>query len=751
MGALEPPRASAGSRETSLAKRFPALQNILVSFRSRTVPYISQVAAADCGAACLAMVLGYWGKRISLADVHEIVGAPTHGTSAATLVKSARKLGLIGRGVKVDTRQYSRLDRGNILHWEFRHFVVFDGLSRKGVKLVDPAYGRREVSVEQFNKAFTGIALQFSPAEDFTSTPGTSRGARYLQALLEERSNLMHILGMSGLLQLFVLAFPSLTGAVVDRVIPNGDRELLWILAASMAMMIGFQFLASWIRAHLLVQLRSVLDIRMTVGFLDRLVRLPFPFFQARSTGDLLNRVTSTAIIREILTASVLSACIDASLVSICIILLFVGSWKIGLLGLVLALLQIAVYIGSRKKQRDLMADDLERSARLRSFEIEMFSGIQSLKAMGIEDQALQHWTSRYVDAMNVALERGRVQGWVESANSALRMGSPLTVLCVGTILVLNGELSLGHMLALNALAVGFLTPISNLVTAASQLQLISVYLERIEDVMKVPPEDDAEEQAECPTLTGKIELKEISFRFSANSPWIIQNVSATIEPGQFIALVGASGAGKSTLANLMLGLYRPQLGTIRFDGLDVRGFNLQSLRNQIGVVLQNPSLFQGDIRRNIALADASLSTHQIELAAKRAHIHDEIMSMPMGYNTIVQEMGTNLSGGQRQRIAIARALVREPSIVLFDEATNALDAKAERAVQDAVSQLSCTRIVIAHRLSTVRAADSILVLHNGRIIEQGTHNELVSRGGRYAEFVELNEPREAVESAVPS
>jgi ATP-binding cassette subfamily B protein len=535
----------------------------------------------------------------------------------------------------------------------------------------------------------------------------------------------------------------------VDRVVPNGDNMLLAILAGGMATMAVFQFVSSLVRAHLLLQMRTVLDMRMTLGFLDHLVRLPFSFFQLRSAGDLINRLNSNTNVRELLTSGALSGLLDGSLVLIYLALLFAGSWQIALLAVGLAILQVLVFVFSRRRQRDLMAKNLEVSAAEQNYEVEMFTGMQTLKAMGLEDRAVHHWSNLYVDVLNVTLERGRLGAITDSITSTLRMASPLAVLAVGAVQVLNGELTLGQMLALNALAAGFLTPISNLVSIALQLQLVGSYLERVDDVLRAPREQAASLVHHTPKLRGSIQLENVSFRYGPNTPMVVQDVSLTIEPGQFVAVVGRSGAGKSSLAHLLLGLYLPSSGAIRYDGVSLQDMNLQEFRRQVGVVLQSPSLFRGDIRRNIAFADPSMPLEKVAQAAARAQIHDDIMAMPMNYETVLSEMGASLSGGQRQRLAIARALVHDPAILLLDEATNALDAKTELAVQHAISKLHCTRVVIAHRMSTIRDADVILVMHNGKLVEQGRHDELMAKGGFYSDLVatqERNHPAAAAQ-----
>jgi ABC-type bacteriocin/lantibiotic exporter with double-glycine peptidase domain len=724
----------------SWSERFPALGRLGATLRRRRIPYVAQLTTVDCGAACIAMVLGYWGRYVALDEVHAAAGLTIRGISARALLEAGRRFGLVGRAVQADMDQLHLLEPGAVLHWEFRHFVVFERVVRGGAEVVDPAIGRRFVPTEQLRKSFTGVALLFEPSETFETARPRRGPRRYLRLLLEERPALLRVAVMSLLLQLFALALPSLTGAVVDRVLPSGDLPLLGILGAGMAVLVVFQFLSSLVRAHLLLQLRTHLDARLTLGFLDHLVHLPFSFFQLRSAGDLMNRLNSNTTVRELLTSGALSALLDGGLVLLYLALLFAGSPRMGMLVAGLALLQYGVFAFAARRQRELMAQNLEVSASAQNYEVEMFTGVQTLKAMGLEDRAVQHWSNLYVDVLNVSLERGRLAALTDSLTATLRMASPLVVLAVGTLLVMEGTLTLGEMLALNALAAGFLVPVSNLVTTAFQLQLVSSYLTRVDDVLQATAEQPPGVTRRGHRLQGRIEVENVSFRYGPYSPLVVQDVSVTIEPGQFVAIVGSSGAGKSSLAHLLLGLYLPTSGTIRYDGVPLTELELKELRQQVGVVLQAPSLFRGDIRRNIAYADAQLPLDQVQAAAKRAQVHEDITAMPMGYETVLSEMGSSLSGGQRQRLALARALVSTPAILLLDEATNALDARTERAVQDAIAELKCTRVVIAHRLSTVKNADLILVMKGGRLVERGTHAELLARGGDYAELVAAQE-----------
>ncbi|HEX9735429.1 MAG TPA: peptidase domain-containing ABC transporter [Thermoanaerobaculia bacterium] len=720
-----------------LAERFPALRR-LTAGRRRRIPYVQQTGVSDCGAACLTMVLDYFGKQVRLDEVREAAGVSRDGSDALAILRAGRWFGLRGRGVQVAEIDDLRfVPRASVLHWKFNHFVVFDDLTPKGALVVDPAAGRRHLSREELRRGFTGVALTFEPGEAFEPQRGRPTGiGRYLRELVAQSRLVTRLLVTSVLLQVLALATPLLTGILVDRVVPRGDYSLLQVLAAGLAAVAAFHLLSSLVRAHLLLQLRTHLDAKITLEFLEHLVDLPYAYFQQRSAGDLMMRLNSNATIREILTSNALSGVLDGVLVTLYLILLWVTHWQMGLVVLGLGALRVALFLATRRRQRDLMSQSLQKQAASRGYQVELLAGIETLKAAGAESRAVELWSNLFVDELNVTLARGRLNAVFDSLISTLSIGSPFVILIFGGVLVLGGELSLGTMLAVAALATGFLTPLSTLVQTAVQLQLLGSYLERIDDVMETPREQDERTVAPAGRLRGRITLEDVSLRYGALSPLVVRGVSVDVAPGQFVAIVGPSGAGKTSLANLLLGLYRPTGGRILFDGADLATLELRSLRRQLGIVTQHPYLFGGSIRANVALSDPTLPLPRIVEAARKSRIHDDVTRMPMGYDTVLADGGLSLSGGQRQRLALARALVGRPSILLLDEATSSLDAVTEQTIQRELDQLRCTRIVIAHRLSTIRAADLILVMEQGEIVERGTHEDLLEHGGRYAELV---------------
>ncbi|HVT58093.1 MAG TPA: peptidase domain-containing ABC transporter [Thermoanaerobaculia bacterium] len=722
-----------------LAARFPALRGLALGRKNRRIPFVQQTAGTDCGAAALTMVLGYFGKSVRLDDVRAALGFSRLGTDALSLVETGRLFGLRGRGVKVREIDSLRfLDPGAILHWRFNHFVVFERLERRGAWVVDPAAGRRLVARAELDRAFTGVAVIFETSDDFAPSRGGRRNIwRFLRPILTESGLLSRILVTSVVIQLFALAVPILTVLLVDRVVPRGDVHLLTVLAVGCAGLVGFKLLSSLVRSFLLLYLRTRLDARMTLQFLDHLVHLPYLFFQQRSAGDLLMRLNSNSTIREILTSGAISGVFDGVMVVLYLLFLLVADLRMGLLVAGLGALRVAIFLITRKRQRDLMSESLQVQADSRGYQVQVLAGIETIKASGAEDRAVERCSHLFVRELNVSLDRGRLDAVISSVLDGLGTVSPLLVLLYGALQVMHGELTLGTMLALTALAQGFLTPLTTLVGTATQLQLMGSYLDRLNDVLETSREQEEGSRQRPAALRGRVTLEGVSFRYSPMTPPVVEDANVDLPPGQLVAIVGASGSGKSTLAGLLAGLYTPEAGRILYDGIDLADLDLRWLRNQLGFVAQSSYLFGLSIRANIAMNDPALPLSRVVEAARLAAIHDDVQALPMGYETVLADGGASLSGGQRQRLALARALVLRPRVLILDESTSNLDALTEAQIQRNLAALRSTRIVIAHRLSTVRNADLILVMDQGRIVERGTHAELMGRGGRYRGLVD--------------
>jgi ABC-type bacteriocin/lantibiotic exporter with double-glycine peptidase domain len=702
----------------------------------RRIPYIQQLEISDCGAACLAMNLAYHGRNVSPEELRRATKTSRGGVDAVSIIEAARAYGMEARGVKVDLDALTYLERGSILHWEFNHFVVLDRVTRRGVEILDPAIGRIRVPMESFSRSFTGVAVTLRPNERFERSSEKSRGAwRYLIPMLRKSKLLSKVGVTSFMIQIFALATPILTGVIVDRVVPAGDRSLLLAVSAGLLGMVFFHLFATFVRAHLLLTMRAHLDMTLSTSFVSHLMKLPYAFFLQRTAGDLMTRMNSNVTVREILTTGAISTLLDGTLVSTYLVLIFAQSAPIGSVVLILAALQLAVLLFAHKPIQRLMAEVLLAQARAQGHLAQLINGVETLKSVGAEARAVAQWSDLFVDEVNALLARGRVNAIVESITGTLRVASPLVVLGVGTVGVLNGEITLGTMLAVSALAAGFLTPLSNLIATSLQMQLLASYMERINDVLDSSPEQDPDTVIPAGKLSGEITLRGVSFRYEDKGPNVVDDVSLEIAPGQSIGIVGRSGSGKSTLSHLILGLYAPTGGDVLYDGINVQILEAGSVRGRLGIVPQTSYLFGTSIRANITLTAPQATLDEVAQAAKLACVHDDIMAMPLGYETVLSDAGASLSGGQRQRIALARALIHRPAILLLDEATSSLDSVTEAAIYENLEQLSCTRIVIAHRIATIARSDRILVMDAGSFVEQGTHDELFAAKGRYFEL----------------
>jgi len=699
---------------------------------ARSVPYVPQLGVADCAAACVGMTLAYHGRHVPLAELREATGTGRDGADATGILAAADRYGLTARAVQADLGDLACLPRGSVLHWDFNHFIVFEKVTRKGVAVVDPALGRRTVPAAAFGTSYTGVAIILEPSAGFTRGGPASAPYRYLRPILAQGVLARRAVILSVLVQVLALAIPLFTAVVVGRIVPDGDRHLLVILAVTMALITAYYFLASLVRAHVLLYLRTHLDRQITTGFIRHLTDLPYAFFLSRSAGDLMMRLQSNATVREILTAGSLSALLDGGMASLYLVLLLAISPLLGAVVFGLGAAQVTVTVVARRKNQRLMRESLEAEARSESYAYQLLAGIEDLKAAGTEERAVDQWSALFANQIEVALRRGRLSALVESATATLQVAAPLTLLAVGAVLVLRGQLTLGTMLGLAVLGAGFLEPLALLVTTGLELQLLGSYMARINDVLDTPAEQQGRDVRAAGRLSGHIQAERVSFRYSPFAPRTVDGVSVEIRPGQLVAIVGRSGSGKSTLARLLLGLYEPEAGSVRYDGTDLREFEVRSVRRQLGIVTQGSYVFGASVRDNIALSVPGLAQDEVVRAARLACLDQDIDAMAMGYATVLVEGGASLSGGQRQRLVLARALANRPSILLLDEATSALDAVTEAAVYRNLASLGSTCIVIAHRLSTVSRADAIVVMDGGRVVERGTHDELLEHDASF-------------------
>lgn len=737
------------TQNSSLAAISPPLQEpavprsrkrsfLLQQLRPRKVPVLLQMSLVECGAACLAMILGYYGRLTSISEIRERCGPTRDGLTALAIVNAARSYGLRVRPITMKEHNLQHVSLPAIIHWEFNHFLVLERWSPSSVQVVDPARGRLRLSMEEFEAGFTGIIIMLEPGTQFQKR--SRRGINllsYVNSYLRQAPlALLQVLGASLLLQLAGLVTPLLTEVVVDHILPLQLRSVLPLVGIGILVLLLTQLAMTVLRSSLLIYLQARVDTQMMLGFFEHLLTLPLTFFHQRTSGDILARLNSNSVIRDTLNSQLVSVLLDGGFVLSYLAILGWQSPPFFAVVLAIALLQILVLLTSRRAIQNLARQELKTQGEAQGYIAEALGGMTTLKAAGAEQRSLEYWSNLFFKQLNASLKRNYLSSWLTAILGMLQTFSPMGLLWIGTLLVLDGQMQVGTMLALNALASSFLQSLSSLVNTAQSVQVVQSHLERIADVLEAEPEQELEAIALPPKLTGQVRLHKVSFRYSQSTPEILHHVSVEIQAGQKVAIVGRTGSGKSTLGKLLLGLYLPTEGEIFYDEIPLRRLNYQAVRTQFGVVMQEATIFNGSIRHNITLNTPDMNLERVTRAAHLAALHEDILQMPMGYETMVSEGGAALSGGQRQRLALARALASAPAMLLLDEATSSLDVVTEQVVERNLSKLRCTQIIIAHRLSTVRNADVILVLDQGRIVEQGNHQELLRRNGYYANLI---------------
>jgi ATP-binding cassette subfamily B protein RaxB len=685
------------------------------------VDAILQSEAAECGLASLAMVAGAHGLRIGLPELRRRFPLSLKGARLNQLIHVARQLGFSSRALRLELEDLGKLRLPCILHWDLNHFVVLARVGRNRVTILDPARGERRLSLAEVSEHVTGVALELTPTAEFKprrEAPSVRLGQLTGPVRGLWRS-LTQLLLLSAALQVFVVLAPFFMQWVVDQVLVSADRDLLLVLGLGFGLAMLLQVGIGLLRGWSVLYLSSSLGLQWMGNVFAHLLRLPLDFFEKRHLGDITSRIGSVQAIQRTLTTSFVEAVIDGLMALVTLGMMLLYSWKLALV----TLLAVALYLGIRglawRPLRDRSERQLVASARQQSHLLESLRGMQSLKVAGRESLRQAGYGNLLADTVNEEVRLARMNLGFGSASQLLFGIERIAVIWIGALLALDNVFSVGMLIAFLAYKDQFAQRMAGLIDKGVEFRMLRLHGERLADiVLSEPEESEPLPEVPLPDLPPAIEVERLSFRYGEGEPWVIRDCSFRIEPGESVALIGASGCGKSTLVKLMLGLLRPTEGRIRIGGLDIRQVGPRNIRAIVGAVMQDDQLFAGSIADNIAFFDPHFDQARIEAAARLAAVHEDIAAMPMGYHSLIGDMGSSLSGGQKQRVILARALYRRPRLLVLDEATSHLDVMKERLVNDAVRRLRLTRLIVAHRPETIASADRVLVMEAGRIVQ---------------------------------
>lgn len=687
----------------------------LISYSGkRHVPLVMQAEVAECGIACLAMISSFYGYQVNLGPLRRDINLDSNGINLRQLMELASQLHFSCRALKCSLEQVGELRLPCIVHWDMHHFVVLTGVTKNAIYINDPAVGKRKISIQEFSNSFTGIALELTPTPSFKKQD--KRVVMKINQLWEKITGLKRSLGsllaLSAILQCTALISPFYMQWVIDNVLLSNDKPLLIVLALGFSFLILIQAGVSALRSWMVLRFSSALNLQMAANLFNHLLKLPMTYFEKRHVGDTVSRFSSLSNIQELLTTGLIEALIDGLMAVVVLIMMYLYSPVLASLVVGIVLISLAIQVGFYFPNRSRTEESIIAEAKEDTTFLESIRAIQTIKLFSHETIRQNTWLNRCADIINANIRLEKLNIMEKTINDLLFGLETILVIFLGALIVMDGNLTVGMLLAFIAYKGQFIQSITRFIENILSFKLLNLYLERLSDITLEEKENyNITHFSQPENIKGLIKLENICFSYSDNSSLVLNNINLEIKAGESVAIVGPSGCGKTTLLKIILGLLKPTSGRIYIDGVDASDLGLSEYRKYFGAVMQNDTLLSGTLAENISMFDPSYNEAKLNECCKLACISSDIEALPMGYHSLVGDMGSNFSGGQLQRLFLARALYKQPKILCLDESTSHLDQQNEDWVNSNIKNLDTTRIIIAHRRETINSVDRIIKL----------------------------------------
>ncbi|MDE1465046.1 peptidase domain-containing ABC transporter [Spartinivicinus poritis] len=689
----------------------------LLNFKNKnTLPVLYQTETAECGLICLAMILNYYGHKIDINSLREKYSVSQHGANLAHISQMANKLKFTTRPVRVELEHANKLKLPCIVHWNLNHYVVLCTINKKYAIVHDPAYGKRKITIGEFSKSFTGVALEITPNAEFTQK---NESIQYKISILWGnieglKRSLFQVFLLSVFIQLFFIVLPYFLQLSIDKVLVTNDKNLLTVLGIGFLFLILIKAATTAFRSWVIIYLRSILGVQLVSNLLNHMLRLPLIWFEKRHMGDIVSRFGSLDKIKQILSSTFIESLVDGIISLTTLVLMFLYSSVLGFIALLAILLYASYRFFIYHKLRSCNEERIRLSAKENSIFMESVRAIQPVKIFRKENTRVEQWQTCYADVVNAEVKLGKLEISYNLLLDSIKGFEYIAIIWVGVLSIINGNLTIGMLYAFLAYRQQFSDSTQKFIDQIIEYRLLELHLTRIGDIALAKEEKHLDGYSKSPTSKNVIlELNDVWFRYSSNDPYILKNINLKVFAGERIAIVAPSGFGKTTLLKIMMGLIEPTAGSVHWYGEDIRHVGLLNYRNNISAVMQDDKLLSGTIGDNICFFSSQPDAKLMHECAESASILQDISKLPMGFKSLVGDMGTSLSGGQIQRLLLARALYQQPEILFLDEATSHLDINTEANVNNALKSLNVTRIFIAHRKESIALADRVIDLRD--------------------------------------